>query len=49
MIYVGTGWGAEDWLGTPEVAERIRETWRELLPLVEWGRTHVGSSELEYR
>jgi uncharacterized protein (TIGR02453 family) len=49
MMYVGTGWGAEDWMDTPEVTERIRATWRELLTLVEWGRTHVGPSELEYR
>jgi uncharacterized protein (TIGR02453 family) len=49
MMYVGTGWGAEDWMATPEVAERIRETWRELLPLVEWGRVQVGPTEIERR
>jgi uncharacterized protein (TIGR02453 family) len=46
MMYIGTAWPPEDWVTTAEAADRVRETWRLLAPLVEWGRTHVGATEV---
>jgi uncharacterized protein (TIGR02453 family) len=38
-------WGAPDWLPTPETADRVRDDWRRLRPLVEWLDQHVGPGE----
>ena len=44
-LYAHEGWPADPWMETPEVVARVRETWRRLRPLVEWGRTHLGAPE----
>ncbi|GAB3666711.1 DUF2461 domain-containing protein [Actinocorallia lasiicapitis] len=45
MLYCGTHFPPEDWVTTPAAADRVREIWRLLTPLVSWSRTHVGPSE----
>lgn len=45
MMYVGTTWGAEDWVTTPEAVDHVRDTWRLLARLVTWGQAHVGPSD----
>ena len=37
--------GAPDWLATPGAADRVRDDWRALRPLVDWLTEHVGASE----
>ena len=44
-LTAGRRWGAPDWLPTPETADRVREDWRALRPLVEWLGRHVGPGE----
>jgi uncharacterized protein (TIGR02453 family) len=41
-LHVGRRFEPEPWLHTPEVAERVRGTWRTLTPLVDWLRIHLG-------
>ncbi|MFF0522587.1 DUF2461 domain-containing protein [Actinomadura nitritigenes] len=41
-LYAHEGWPVEPWMSTPEVVTRVRDAWRRLLPLVEWGDEHVG-------
>ncbi|XVQ13091.1 DUF2461 domain-containing protein [Spirillospora sp. CA-255316] len=41
-LYAREGWPADPWMGTPEPVERVRASWRRLLPLVRWGEEHVG-------
>ncbi len=43
-LHGGRQWTPEDWLGTPAVLDRVRETWRALVPLVEWLGHNVGAS-----
>ena len=40
-LYAHEGWPPDPWVLTPEVVARVRETWRRLRPLVDWGRRHV--------
>ncbi|TDE32230.1 DUF2461 domain-containing protein [Actinomadura sp. 6K520] len=42
-LYAHEGWPADPWMRTPEVVPRIREAWRRLRPLVDWGRRHLGA------
>jgi uncharacterized protein (TIGR02453 family) len=35
-------WPPEPWLHSTQAAERIRQTWRDLVPLCEWLSHHVG-------
>ncbi|MFD0691179.1 DUF2461 domain-containing protein [Actinomadura fibrosa] len=41
-LYAHQGWPADPWMRTPEVVTRVRESWRRLRPLVEWGDQHIG-------
>ena len=41
-LYAHEGWPADPWMATPEVVTRVRDAWRRLRPLVEWGDEHVG-------
>ncbi|TDD60601.1 DUF2461 domain-containing protein [Actinomadura rubrisoli] len=41
-LYAHQGWPADPWMGTPEVVTRVRESWRRLRPLVDWGNEHIG-------
>jgi uncharacterized protein (TIGR02453 family) len=41
-LYAHEGWPADPWMATPEVVERVRASWRRLLPLVQWGNDHLG-------
>ncbi|KAB2342439.1 DUF2461 domain-containing protein [Actinomadura rudentiformis] len=41
-LYAHEGWPADPWMRTPEVVDRVRESWRRLRPLVEWGGEHIG-------
>jgi uncharacterized protein (TIGR02453 family) len=36
-------WPVTPWMHEPAAADRVRETWRALVPLVEWIGTHVGA------
>ncbi|MEW2358189.1 DUF2461 domain-containing protein [Spirillospora sp. NPDC029432] len=40
-LYAHEGWPADPWMHTREVADRVRDSWRRLRPLVEWGNTHL--------
>jgi uncharacterized protein (TIGR02453 family) len=44
-LYAHQGWPADPWMATDEVIDRVRESWRRLLPLVEWGRQHLGEPD----
>jgi uncharacterized protein (TIGR02453 family) len=45
-LYAHQGWPADPWMRDgPEVIERVREAWRRLRPLVEWGAEHIGGNE----
>lgn len=37
-------WIPQDWLHTPEAAERVAEAWRAMSPLGDWLERHVGPS-----
>ncbi|HSK26305.1 MAG TPA: DUF2461 domain-containing protein [Jiangellales bacterium] len=41
--------GAPAWLHTPEAAAAVARTWREMAPLNDWLREHVGASALPRR
>ncbi|WP_067481607.1 DUF2461 domain-containing protein [Actinomadura hibisca] len=41
-LYAHQGWPADPWMHTPEVVDRVRDAWRRLRPLVEWGDQHMG-------
>ncbi|MFI0450419.1 DUF2461 domain-containing protein [Actinomadura sp. 6N118] len=41
-LYAHEGWPADPWMRTREVVDRVRESWRRLRPLVEWGSEHIG-------
>ncbi|WP_131739439.1 DUF2461 domain-containing protein [Actinomadura roseirufa] len=41
-LYAHEGWPADPWMGTREVVTRVRDSWRRLRPLVEWGDQHIG-------
>jgi len=41
-LYAHEGWPADPWMATPEVVDRVRESWRRLRPLVDWGAQHIG-------
>ncbi|MEU5877987.1 DUF2461 domain-containing protein [Spirillospora sp. NPDC047279] len=41
-LYAHLGWPADPWAATPEVVDRVRESWRRLRPLVDWGAEHIG-------
>jgi uncharacterized protein (TIGR02453 family) len=40
-LYAHRGWPPEPWVQTPEVITRVRDAWRDLRPLVEWGHEHM--------
>ncbi|WP_433326888.1 DUF2461 domain-containing protein [Spirillospora sp. CA-294931] len=44
-LYAHEGWPTDPWMNTPEVVDRVRETWRNLRPLVEWGNQHIGAPD----
>ncbi|MEU6035733.1 DUF2461 domain-containing protein [Actinomadura sp. NPDC047616] len=48
-LYAHHGWPADPWMGTPEVVHRVRESWRRLRPLVEWGHDHLGPPDFSRR
>ena len=37
----------QEWLHSPEAADRVADAWRALLPLNDWLRTHVGPPRVE--
>ncbi|WP_229231744.1 DUF2461 domain-containing protein [Sinomonas cyclohexanicum] len=41
-LTAGKAFGTPEWLGTPEALERVRASWTELRPLVEWLTEHLG-------
>ncbi|WP_138445429.1 DUF2461 domain-containing protein [Sinomonas susongensis] len=41
-LTAGRSLGVPSWLGSPEAKERVRESWNEIRPLVEWLTEHVG-------
>ncbi|TQM70578.1 uncharacterized protein (TIGR02453 family) [Actinomadura hallensis] len=42
-LYAREGWPADPWMADPDaVVTRVRESWRRLRPLVDWGRRHIG-------
>jgi uncharacterized protein (TIGR02453 family) len=43
-LTAGRAFGAPDWLSTPEALDRVRASWTELRPLVEWLAVHMGAS-----
>ncbi|MGK5550177.1 DUF2461 domain-containing protein [Actinomadura kijaniata] len=45
-LYASVGWPAGPWTRTPEVVERVRDSWRTLRPLTDWFDQHVGPSDL---
>ncbi|GLZ15085.1 TIGR02453 family protein [Actinomadura sp. NBRC 104425] len=48
-LYAHHGWPADPWMETPEVVHRVREYWRRLRPLVEWGHDHIGPPDFTRR
>lgn len=48
-LYAGSRFEPEPWVHTPELLDRVRQTWRDFAPLIEWICTHVRGSELERR
>ena len=45
VLFAARQHGAPDWLTTAGAADRVREDWRALRPLVDWLTEHVGPSE----
>ncbi|MEU7001951.1 DUF2461 domain-containing protein [Nonomuraea sp. NPDC046570] len=45
-LHCGRRYEPEPWVHTPEAGERVRATWRDYGPLVEWVAAHVRGSEL---
>ncbi|MGI5168005.1 DUF2461 domain-containing protein [Spirillospora sp. CA-253888] len=41
-LYAHQGWPADPWAHTREAVDRVRDAWRLLRPLVEWGDRHMG-------
>ncbi|WP_242901344.1 DUF2461 domain-containing protein [Actinomadura terrae] len=41
-LYAHEGWPADECVGDPEVVTRVRDSWRRLRPLVDWGLEHIG-------
>ncbi|WP_236008305.1 DUF2461 family protein [Actinomadura physcomitrii] len=41
-LHAREGWPAVPWMATREAVTRVRDAWRRLRPLVEWGDEHVG-------
>ncbi|HEY8482121.1 MAG TPA: DUF2461 domain-containing protein [Spirillospora sp.] len=41
-LYAFRGWPADPWMRTPQAVTAVRDTWRLLRPLVEWGRRRLG-------
>lgn len=41
-LYVRRGWPSDPWMATPEVVDRVRESWRLMRPLGDWADTYVG-------
>src|SRR5690606_22516672 len=42
-LYAHEGWPADPWMADPDaVVTRVRESWRRLRPLVDWGRRRIG-------
>ena len=41
QIVVGRGYGFDDVIHSPELADRVRADWRSLRPLVEWVASHA--------
>jgi uncharacterized protein (TIGR02453 family) len=39
--------GAPDWLATPAAVDRVRDTWRRLVPLNEWIMLNVGPPQAQ--
>ncbi|MET8001949.1 DUF2461 domain-containing protein [Nonomuraea glycinis] len=48
-LHAGSRFEPEPWVHTPEVAARVRDTWRDYAPLIEWLCAHVRGSELPRR
>ncbi|MFI6598062.1 DUF2461 domain-containing protein [Nonomuraea sp. NPDC050536] len=48
-LYAGRRFDPEPWIHTPEVIDRVRQTWRAYAPLLDWLSTHVRASELPRR
>lgn len=44
-LYGRLGWPSDPWMHTPEVVERVRESWRLLRPLVDWFDQHIGQPD----
>ncbi|WP_084960119.1 DUF2461 domain-containing protein [Thermoactinospora rubra] len=44
-LYAGRRFEPEPWVHTPEVVDRVRETWRAYGPLLDWICAHVRGSE----
>ncbi|WP_030164508.1 DUF2461 domain-containing protein [Spirillospora albida] len=45
-LYAHRGWPADPWMSDPdEVLARVRDSWRLLRPLVDWGHEHIGPAE----
>ncbi|MFI0356707.1 DUF2461 domain-containing protein [Actinomadura sp. 9N407] len=40
-LYAHEGWPADPWMHTREVVDRVRESWRRLRPLAEWGTRNI--------
>ncbi|WP_116026805.1 DUF2461 domain-containing protein [Thermomonospora umbrina] len=46
-LYAHRGWPSDEpWIATPETVRRVRDSWRTLRPLVEWGAEHLGGPAL---
>lgn len=43
-IHGGRHWTPEDWLDSKEVVDRVRTTWRALVPLNQWLADNVGAT-----
>ncbi|MFC5751738.1 DUF2461 domain-containing protein [Actinomadura rugatobispora] len=41
-LYAREGWPADPWMATHEAVERVRASWRRLLPLARWSEEHIG-------
>ncbi|MET9344456.1 MULTISPECIES: DUF2461 domain-containing protein [unclassified Nonomuraea] len=48
-LYFGRHFEPEPWVHTVQAADRVRTTWRDYAPLVEWLCAHVRGSELPPR
>jgi uncharacterized protein (TIGR02453 family) len=45
-LFAHRGWPVDPWVHTHEVVDRVRESWRDLRPIIEWRQSHVGEVEL---